>query len=382
MLRFTAIAACAAALALAGCEGVQIGTSDPAPRGPTTRAPAPSAPADAPERSDAPGAPDNESGALPAPSPAAAPSGAADSTAILHIGVNIHTEPRLMRQDWGRGVADVVWLTQADLLIEPAHITEARKRDPKARKIGHTVDDIATPAGAREAAEAGIRKSGHLIPEGKVYVQFDNESWAPFMYGQWGQTQNYQELSGPEADRYNQAALRGMIEYTKVWQARFPDARFGWYAIPGQSIFVRSYQNRERIAGVTEKLLPLLRQADVIWMQSYDQIKAKVMDNEEKHYEYHTNNLGRQYELAQRLGKVGIAYTWGLKADEPWRMRAFFRACADLGIDHAAVLYNLDNRDHTQGLIPEAKARGLSESAYWKKYVEDIAVEAGFLPPK
>jgi hypothetical protein len=156
---------------------------------------------------------------------------------------------------------------------------------------------------------------------------------------------------------------------------------FGWYAMPGQSIFVRSYQDKERVPGATEKLLPLLRQSDVLWLQSYDQVKPPVMDDEEEHYQYHMNNLGRQKKVAERLGKPAIAFTWSMKPDEPWRMRAFFRACRDLRLEHACVTYAIDNRTHTVGLTPEARARGLSESAYWKQCVEDIAVEVGYLPP-
>jgi hypothetical protein len=316
----------------------------------------------------------------PAPSPAPAPARtAAIDEPILHLGIDLRERPALLRQDWGRAVADVVWLSQSELGVEPAKVTEARRKDPSARKIGYTVEEIGDPVVARRAAEGAIRRSGHRIPKGRVYVLFDNESWAPFMYGRWCQTRAFDELSGAEADRYNEAALRGMIEYTKVWQQRFPDAKFGWHAIPEQAAFVRTSQTKERFPGVTEKLTPLLRQADVIWMRSYDRVVKGPMDTEEEHYRYHVNNLKRQKQLADELGKTAIAYGWGLRSDETWRNRAFFRACHDLGIQHACFTYNVDNPAKIQGLIPEARARSVSESEYWKEAIEQPAIEAGFL---
>jgi hypothetical protein len=325
-------------------------------------------PAPAPRRTPAP---------RPAPQPQPAPARAGEDL-TLHFGIDLRDRPHLLRQDWGPAVMDVVWLTQADLLVEPARVTEARKKDPSVRKIGYTVDDIGNPAVARRAATEAIRRSGNRIPSGRVYICFDNESWAPFMYGRWGQTGPFDPLPAEEADDYNQAAMRGMLEYMKVWQERFPDALFGWYAIPGQSVFARDWQTHERVPGATEKLLPLLRQADVIWMQSYDQIVQGPMDTEEEHYQYHINNLTRQKKVAERLGKPAIAYNWGFRPDDPWRARAFFRACRDLGVD-ACIMYNVDHSSEPQGLIPEARARRLSESEFWKRYVEQPAREAGFL---
>ena len=313
-----------------------------------------------------------------APQPAPAPTAQAGRP-VLYLGIDLRERPALLRQDWGHAAMDVVWLSQSELLIEPARVTEARKKDPAARKIGYTVEEIGEPAVARRAAAEAIRKSGHRIPKGRPYVCFDNESWAPFMYGKWAQTGPFEELRGEEADRYNQAALRGMIEYMKVWQERFPDARFGWHAIPGMSVFVREYQTHERLPGATEKLLPLLRQADVVWMQSYDRVVKGPMDTENEHYQYHINNLTRQKKLAEELGKPAIAYNWGLRIDQTWRSRAFFRACRDLGVD-ACIMYNVDHRTEVQGLIPEARARGVSESELWRQAVEQPAIEAGFLP--